>query len=132
MKDKKRAISIILQEITTTEAEDVTKQQQSGWSTDHHPSYFNAEQGLCHGISSLAWMIILGDVIHNFADGIAIGASFTSSLSLGASTSLAIFFHELPHEFSELHYITSIDQVNFVFTKSHGIIIEGFHVSVSV
>jgi len=66
-----------------------------------HPAYFNPDQGFCHGISSVAWMIILGDGIHNFADGIAIGASFTSSLGVGVSTSLAVLFHELPHEFGE-------------------------------
>jgi len=44
-------------------------------------------------------MIIIGDGIHNFADGIAIGVSFTSSLGIGASTSLAVLFHEVPHEF---------------------------------
>ena len=66
------------------------------------PPYYNPNQGFFHGISSVAWMIILGDGIHNFADGIAIGASFTSSLGIGVSTSLAVFFHELPHEFGML------------------------------
>ena len=56
---------------------------------------------LIRGIPSMAWMIILGDEIHNFVDGIAIGALFTVSIGLGFSTSLAILFHELPHEFSE-------------------------------
>ena len=69
---------------------------------DIRPPYFNPNQGFFHGISSVAWMIILGDGIHNFADGIAIGASFTSSLGIGVSTSLAVFFHELPHEFGML------------------------------
>jgi len=41
----------------------------------------------------------LGDGIHNFADGIAIGAAFTTSLGVGTSTSLAVLFHEVPHEF---------------------------------
>ena len=68
---------------------------------DDHPAYFNPHQGFCRGVSSVAWMIILGDGIHNFADGIAIGASFTSSLGVGVSTSLAILFHELPHEFGK-------------------------------
>ena len=68
---------------------------------DGHPAYFNRHQGFCHGITSVAWMVILGDGIHNFADGVAIGASFTSSLGVGVSTSLAVLFHELPHEFGE-------------------------------
>ena len=68
---------------------------------DDHPAYFNPHQGFCYGISSVAWIIILGDGIHNFADGVAIGASFTSSIGMGVSTSLAILFHELPHEFGE-------------------------------
>jgi len=68
---------------------------------DDHPAYFNPHQGFCRGVSSVAWMIILGDGIHNFADGIAIGASFTSSLGVGVSTSLAVLFHELPHEFGK-------------------------------
>ena len=69
---------------------------------DHRPPYYNPHQGFCHGIPAVAWMIILGDGIHNFADGIAIGASFTSSVGIGFSTSLAVFFHELPHEFGML------------------------------
>ena len=75
---------------------------------NHHPPYYNPHQGFCRGISAVAWMIILGDAIHNFADGIAIGASFTSSLEIGASTSLAVFFHEVPHEFG-MFVFTSTD-----------------------
>ena len=66
---------------------------------DVYPPYYNPNQGFCHGIVPVAWMIILGDALHNFVDGLAIGASFTSSLGIGASTSIAILFHEIPHEF---------------------------------
>ena len=54
--------------------------------------------GFCHGIVTVAWMIILGDALHNLADGLAIGVAFTESLGLGLSTSLAILLEEIPHE----------------------------------
>lgn len=39
--------------------------------------------------------------IHNYADGLAIGAAFLASPPLGIRTSAAIFLHELPQEVSD-------------------------------
>ncbi|KAI3388491.1 hypothetical protein SNEBB_002831 [Seison nebaliae] len=49
-------------------------------------------------ISSIAVVVILGDGLHNFADGLAIGGSFSNSLTTGISTAVAVLCHELPHE----------------------------------
>ncbi|KFQ35951.1 Zinc transporter ZIP14, partial [Mesitornis unicolor] len=49
-------------------------------------------------IGTLAWMIPLSDGLHNFIDGLAIGASFTVSVFQGISTSVAILCEEFPHE----------------------------------
>lgn len=52
-------------------------------------------------MSSVAWMVIMGDGLHNFTDGMAIGAAFASSYTGGFSTAVAVFCHELPHELGD-------------------------------
>lgn len=45
-----------------------------------------------------ATLIIFGDTLHNFLDGLAVAASFLVSAPLGMMTSLAMIFHEIPQE----------------------------------
>ncbi|XP_015141100.2 metal cation symporter ZIP8 isoform X1 [Gallus gallus] len=52
-------------------------------------------------IGTIAWMVTLSDAVHNFLDGLAIGASFTLSLFQGLSTSIAILCEEFPHELGD-------------------------------
>ncbi|KAG6458103.1 zinc transporter foi [Manduca sexta] len=52
-------------------------------------------------ISSVAWMVIMGDGLHNFTDGMAIGAAFASNIAGGFSTAIAVLCHELPHELGD-------------------------------
>ncbi|XP_053099854.1 zinc transporter ZIP6 [Hemicordylus capensis] len=72
---------------------------------NHHPhshsQRYSREELKDAGIATLAWMVIMGDGLHNFSDGLAIGAAFTEGLSSGLSTSVAVFCHELPHELGD-------------------------------
>uniref|UniRef100_A0A8C3YUV9 Zinc transporter ZIP4 n=1 Tax=Catagonus wagneri TaxID=51154 RepID=A0A8C3YUV9_9CETA len=49
----------------------------------------------------LPYVVTLGDAVHNFADGLAVGAAFLSSWKTGLATSLAVFCHEVPHELGD-------------------------------
>lgn len=52
-------------------------------------------------ISSVAWMVVMGDGLHNLTDGMAIGAAFAAGIAGGFSTAVAVFCHELPHELGD-------------------------------
>ncbi|HEY8036105.1 MAG TPA: ZIP family metal transporter [Methylobacter sp.] len=52
-----------------------------------------------HGYTKSAGaLIILGDGIHNFVDGVLIAAAFLTDVQLGIVTSLAVAAHEIPQE----------------------------------
>ena len=47
-------------------------------------------------------LVIFGDTIHNFLDGVAIAASYMVNPALGLTVALATFLHETPHEIADL------------------------------
>ena len=50
---------------------------------------------------SIIPLVIIGDTVHNFTDGIAIAATFLISIPLGIITSLAVAAHEIPQEIGD-------------------------------
>uniref|UniRef100_A0A182QJL7 Zinc transporter n=1 Tax=Anopheles farauti TaxID=69004 RepID=A0A182QJL7_9DIPT len=52
-------------------------------------------------MAAVAFMVILGDGLHNITDGLAIGAAFAVDPVTGLATSFAILCHELPHELGD-------------------------------
>ena len=46
-------------------------------------------------------LIILGDSVHNFIDGVVIAATFLVSIPLGIVTTLAVASHEIPQEIGD-------------------------------
>ena len=45
-----------------------------------------------------AYLNLIADFTHNITDGLALSSSFYASPTLGATTTMAVFFHEIPHE----------------------------------
>lgn len=53
------------------------------------------------------WLIIIGDIIHNALDGVAIAASFLISIPTGIVTTLAVAAHEIPQEIGDFGLLLS-------------------------
>lgn len=61
----------------------------------------------CHDIGceehnqTFSYVIMIGDGAHNFIDGMIIAASYAVSIPIGIATTLAVIFHEIPHEIGD-------------------------------
>ena len=52
----------------------------------------------CDIHSAAGPLIIIGDSVHNFADGVIIAAAFLTSTQLGIAATIAVVAHEIPQE----------------------------------
>lgn len=50
---------------------------------------------------TFAFMNLFGDAVHNFIDGLIIGASYLANIPLGLAVTLAVIFHEIPQEIGD-------------------------------
>jgi zinc and cadmium transporter len=64
------------------------------WFHHHHE-----HEGNEHG--NTASLIIIGDSIHNFLDGVAIGAAFIINIPTGIVAAIAVAAHEIPQEIGD-------------------------------
>lgn len=70
----------------------------------HHHEHDTKTTGRARRNSSL---IIIGDTLHNFMDGLAIGAAFLVDPAIGIVTTLAIAAHEVPQEIGDFGLLLS-------------------------
>lgn len=62
-----------------------------------------------------SYVILFGDFIHNFIDGMIIATSFLVSVPLGIATTTAVIFHEIPQEIGDF---ASLVYAGFSRTKA--------------
>lgn len=67
----------------------------------HHHDETNHKDEVAHTRSASLPLIIIGDTVHNFLDGIVIAATFMVSIPLGIVTTLAVAAHEIPQEIGD-------------------------------
>jgi len=55
----------------------------------------------CEFHSSAGRLILIGDSLHNFVDGVAIAVGFVTSVPMGIAASVAVASHEIPQEIGD-------------------------------
>lgn len=93
-------------------------------------------------LSPVAFMVIIGDGLHNITDGLAIGAAFAFDPITGMATALAVLCHELPHELGDFALLLKtgvsikralilnvISSVLSLLGMAFGLFIAGIHTS---
>jgi zinc and cadmium transporter len=78
---------------------------------DHHHGHDAEEAG------QSGWMILIGDGIHNFVDGVLIAAAFMVDFEVGMFTAIAIVAHEIPQEIGDF-----IVLINAGFSRARALI----------
>lgn len=64
-------------------------------------AWHHCHEGHCdiHQISTS--MVLVGDSVHNFVDGLVIALSFAADPKIGIATTIAVFLHEVPQEIGD-------------------------------
>jgi zinc transporter 7 len=57
-----------------------------------------SEKEINSSVKLAGYLNLIADFTHNITDGLALSSSFYASPTIGATTTVAVFFHEIPHE----------------------------------
>ncbi len=63
--------------------------------------WYHCHDGKCDSHKTMPFMILFGDAVHTFIDGVVLGAAFITDVYVGIAATIAIVLHELPHELSD-------------------------------
>ncbi|MDP1709038.1 MAG: ZIP family metal transporter [Gammaproteobacteria bacterium] len=70
------------------------------WRHHHHGDVQPCPGDVSHTHAG-GTLILIGDAIHNFVDGVLIAAAFLTDIHLGILTSIAVAAHEIPQEMGD-------------------------------
>lgn len=62
------------------------------------PPHNSTEKEISPSVKLGGYLNLIADFTHNITDGLALSSSFYASPTIGATTTVAVFFHEIPHE----------------------------------
>ena len=70
------------------------KERYLHWHHEHHEQSVNP-------VHPVAYINLVSDGIHNFLDGLLMGASYIVSVPIGLATTVAVALHEVPQELGD-------------------------------
>lgn len=74
------------------------KQRKSTKSAQEVSADSTPEKEINPSVKLGGYLNLIADFTHNITDGLALSSSFYASPTIGATTTVAVFFHEIPHE----------------------------------
>lgn len=74
------------------------KQRKPTTSQQHSEKEEEKEKEINPSVKMAGYLNLIADFTHNITDGLALSSSFYASPTIGATTTVAVFFHEIPHE----------------------------------
>ncbi|KAG9244745.1 ZIP zinc transporter-domain-containing protein [Calycina marina] len=75
-----------------------SRNKQSNGNTDLLVVKDSKDKEINASVKLAGYLNLIADFTHNITDGLAMASSFYASPTIGATTTVAVFFHEIPHE----------------------------------
>lgn len=83
--------------LLTTGSKDSLRSRKPN-TEDEKPAPPTEEKEISASVKLGGYLNLIADFTHNITDGLALSSSFYASPTIGATTTVAVFFHEIPHE----------------------------------
>ncbi|KAL7778064.1 hypothetical protein CFE70_004738 [Pyrenophora teres f. teres 0-1] len=82
----------------TKDSKDTLRARKSGANATSATVDAPTEKEINASVKLGGYLNLIADFTHNITDGLALSSSFYASPTIGATTTVAVFFHEIPHE----------------------------------
>ncbi|KAK2753493.1 hypothetical protein FQN54_007883 [Arachnomyces sp. PD_36] len=77
---------------------ELKRRKDTSTKATEEPEDSSKEKEISQSVKLGGYLNLIADFTHNITDGLALSSSFYASPTIGATTTVAVFFHEIPHE----------------------------------